>query len=116
MTSPVAALLGFSASMHAKASPRLPTPSRVLRALAARSAGPAAGTGLVHPSPLDSLANILTIPPIHVEHVAEAISVAADVRSVDVEGPLGVHAMRALIGWKEKGLDAAGGANEAGLP
>lgn len=53
-------------------------------------------------SPLDSMANALTIPPIHVEHVAEAICVTLD-PALDVRGPVGVRKMRDLIGWTEKG-------------
>jgi hypothetical protein len=53
-------------------------------------------------SPFDSMANALTIPPIHVEHVAEAICVALD-PARDVRGVVGVTRMRELIGWTEKG-------------
>jgi hypothetical protein len=48
-------------------------------------------------SPLESMANMLTIPPIHVDHVAEAICVAFE--SQDVRGIVGVRRMRELIGW-----------------
>jgi len=48
------------------------------------------------------MANALTIPPIHVEHVAEAICVALDPIK-EVRGVVGVRRMRELIGWSEKG-------------
>jgi len=52
-------------------------------------------------SPLESMANMLTIPPIHVDHVAEAICVAFE--SQDVRGIVGVRRMRELIGWPING-------------
>lgn len=52
------------------------------------------------------MANALTLPPIHVEHVAEAICVALD-PARNVRGPVGVRAMRELIGWSEKGESSA---------
>jgi hypothetical protein len=51
-------------------------------------------------SPLDSMANALTIPPIHLDHVAEAICIALN--SPDVSGVVDVKRMRQLIGWREK--------------
>lgn len=110
MTSPVAALLDFSASLHAKAPSGLPTPSRVLRSLA--GAGPGAGVGSFHPSSFDALANAVSIPPIHVDHVGEAVALAADV-ATDVRGPLGVKEMRDLIGWYHKGKVPLEKASEA---
>ena len=49
-------------------------------------------------SPLDSIANALTLPPIHVDHVAAAIVATLDSTS-DIRGVVGVHRMRELIGW-----------------
>lgn len=49
------------------------------------------------------MANALVLPPIHVDHVAEAICVALDNERVDVRGAVGVREMRRLIGWAEKG-------------
>jgi hypothetical protein len=67
------------------------TPASVLR-----SVSNAAGL----PS-LDSVANALTIPPIHVEHVADAICIAIEDQTV--RGPVGVRDMRRLIGWEMLG-------------
>jgi hypothetical protein len=100
LTSLPAAALDLSAALHAGAPALVPTPAGALRALAAATGGGGA-------SPLASLANALTVPPIHVEHVAEAVVAALDARRADVRGPLDVRAMRALIGWAEKGLDNA---------
>lgn len=104
LTSPVAALLDLSATVHASAPPQLPTPSRVLRALGNSRAVPGQET-LVHPSALTSVANALVIPPIHVDHVAEAICIAADETREDVRGVVDVNEMRRLIGWTEKGKE-----------
>jgi len=96
LTSPVAAFLDLSASIHSKIPPNIPTPSSILRSLGSTLSPP------VGSSPLDAIANALTIPPIHVEHVAEAICVALDpVR--DVRGVVGVRRMRELIGWVGEG-------------
>ena len=54
-------------------------------------------------SPFDSMARVLTIPPIHVDHVAEAICIAADNSRADVHGAYGLEAMRQLIGYYQKG-------------
>jgi len=101
LTSPLAALIDLSASMHASASNGLPTPSSVLRALG--YAFPPAQGSLMS-SPLNSVANALSIPPIHVEHVAEAICVALD-PTKDVRGVIGVREMRELVGWSERGQE-----------
>jgi hypothetical protein len=53
-------------------------------------------------SPLDSMANLLTVPPIHVEQVAQAICVALDPAREDVQGVVGVHRMRELLGWETR--------------
>ena len=68
---------------------------------------------LVNQSPLDSVANALAIPPIHVDHVAEAICIAADQERTDVRGVVDVQGMRHLIGWTQKGqsVDAAAGSH-----
>ncbi|KAF9246307.1 mitochondrial protein [Melanogaster broomeanus] len=103
LTSPLAALIDLSASMHASVPDGLPTPSSVLRALG--HAFPSS-QGSQMSSPLNSIANALSIPPIHVEHVAEAICVALD-PARDIKGVVGVREMRELIGWSEKGQVAA---------
>ena len=57
------------------------------------------------PSALASVANALTIPPMHVDHVAEAIVRA--IQDESVKGPLDVVQMRELIGWSLKGTEPA---------
>ncbi|KAF5358380.1 hypothetical protein D9756_001520 [Leucocoprinus leucothites] len=59
------------------------------------------------PSSFESMANALEIPPIHVDHVADAIMVALDSRS-SVRGAVGVMRMRELIGWSKGGSTASG--------
>lgn len=110
LTSPLAALLDLSATVHASAPPAFPTPSKVLRALGdSRTVSPSARglqgeeTELVPPSALHSVANAMVIPPIHVDHVAEAICIAADEAREDVRGVVDVREMRRLVGWTEKG-------------
>ncbi len=58
-------------------------------------------------SPLVSIANALSIPPIHVDHVAEAVCAALDSRNA-VRGVVGVQRMRELIGWVEAGRGQSG--------
>lgn len=67
------------------------------------SASPSHSSALINSSALHSIANALVIPPIHVEHVAEAVCAAADSERVDVRGVVGVKEMRDLIGWSMKG-------------
>ncbi|KAH9856917.1 NAD-P-binding protein [Lenzites betulinus] len=100
--SPVAALLDLSATLHAKAPAGFPTPGAVLRTLGGLLPRPAHAT-LTPDSPLHALARALTIPPIHADHVAEAVCIAADVGRADVRGAYGVREMRELIGWAGKG-------------
>ena len=49
------------------------------------------------------MASALTIPPIHVDHVAEAICIAIDNERSDVRGVVSVKEIRELIGWSGKG-------------
>ena len=88
LTTPLAALLDFSAQMHAKIPKSIPTPSDVLRRLG-----------------LESVPNALTLPPIHVDHVGEAVCVALD--NEEVQGVVGVRRMRELIGWHSEGRTAS---------
>ncbi|KAF7976348.1 hypothetical protein HWV62_7094 [Athelia sp. TMB] len=90
LTSPLAALLDASASLHAAAPPAFPTPAALLRLLG--------GAG----SALGSVANALSVPPVHVAHVADAVCAALD-PARGVEGVVGVRAMRELMGWKDGG-------------
>lgn len=121
LVSPLAALIDLSASLHTKVPKGVPTPSSVLRTLGSMFSTPASSSGVAPMTPpatpsspssstftsgvssaLNSMANALTIPPIHVDHVAEAICIALDPRRTDVKGVVGVKEMRVLIGWHEK--------------
>lgn len=53
------------------------------------------------------MANALSIPPIHVDHVADAICAALDSRN-GVRGVVGVLRMRELSGWSGE-HDSEGG-------
>ncbi|KAF8238963.1 mitochondrial protein [Tricholoma matsutake] len=100
LTTPVAVLLDLSATLHSKLPPTIPTPSNILRTLGSTFSHP--GTS----SSLNAIANAVTLPPIHVDHVAEAICVALD---SSVRGVIGVKQMREMIGWSENvGEERAG--------
>lgn len=96
LTSPLATVLDLSSVLHSKIPEGIPTPSGLLRTLASISRSPSSPL----PPAFDAVANALTIPPIHVDHVSEAIVVAADVDRDDVRGVYGVREMRDLIGWR----------------
>jgi hypothetical protein len=89
-------LLDLSATLHSKIPRTLPTPSSVLRSLGSAFPSPSG-------SPLESIANALIIPPIHVDHVAEAICLTLDSSAHSVRGVVGVKQMRQLIGWSGRG-------------
>ncbi|TFK29998.1 mitochondrial protein [Coprinopsis marcescibilis] len=95
LTTPIATLLDASAAVHRKIPRSIPTPSSILRSLGSRF--PKANSSLG--SPLDSVANALTVPPIHVDQVAAAIVATLD-SSRNVRGVVTVHRMRELIGWR----------------
>jgi len=102
LTTPIATLLDLSATIHRTVPVSLPTPARVLRSLAAAASSPPSASSLdtrmdLEPSPLSSVANALTVPPIHVDHVADAI--CRTVLDETVEGVVDVQRMRSLIGW-----------------
>ncbi|KAH9180666.1 mitochondrial protein [Lactarius sanguifluus] len=88
-TAAMAALLDLSSTMQSKLSRGMPTPSDVLHGLSQTLVG--------GPSALDSIARALSLPPIHVDQVAEAICIAADSERPDVHGVYGVREMRELI-------------------
>ncbi|TFK42533.1 hypothetical protein BDQ12DRAFT_676377 [Crucibulum laeve] len=97
MTTPAAVLLDLSSSIHAKVPRSLPTPAGLLRSLGSVGNSSAADES---PSSFASMANALVIPPIHVDHVADAICVALD-SSQEVRGVVNVRRMRELIGWSD---------------
>ncbi|KAG8954662.1 hypothetical protein FRC04_011095 [Tulasnella sp. 424] len=116
LTTPLAVLLDISSRLHHKPPLGLygMLPSSILRSIASRPQGgsnftspqsvssttPAASAG--DPSSLESLANLLEVPPIHVDQVADAIVEVIRNRP-DVRGPVGVEAMRNIIGWRREG-------------
>jgi len=61
------------------------------------------GTTPLVDNPIDSVTRAMTIPPIHVDHVGEAV--CESIERDDVNGPVGVWEMRRMIGWVEKGRD-----------
>ncbi|KAH9001157.1 mitochondrial protein [Lactarius akahatsu] len=88
-TAAMAALFDLSSTVQSKLSRGMPTPSDVLHGLSQTLVG--------GPSTLDSIARALSLPPIHVDQVAEAICIAADSERPDVHGVYGVREMRELI-------------------
>jgi len=95
LMSPLAAALDLSSVLHSKIPRGMPTPSGFLRALASMSRSPSSPL----PPSLDAMANALTIPPIHVDHVGETIAAAVGVDRDDIKGVYGVREMRELMGW-----------------
>lgn len=108
LTLPLATLLDLSSTIHKCMPAQAPTPSKILRSLASVAAGPSHNSGIntkesgFEPSALASLANVLVIPPIHVDHVAEAVCKV--IMDDSVEGIVNVERMRELIGWSERAL------------
>ncbi|KAJ7905563.1 hypothetical protein B0H14DRAFT_3078991 [Mycena olivaceomarginata] len=91
LTTPAAALLDLTSTVHAA----LPDVLRgSLRAAVSQLPGRAEET----PSPAVSVANALTTPPMHVDHVANA-AVAACLNP-EIHGVLEVKQMRETIGWR----------------
>ncbi|KAI9509632.1 mitochondrial protein [Russula earlei] len=88
-TAVAAALLDLSSTIQSKLPKGVPTPSELLQRLSTTLIG--------NPSALDSVARALSLPPIHVDQVAEAICVAADEGRPDLRGVYGVREMRELI-------------------
>lgn len=99
LTTLPATLLDFSAVMHKKVPQSFPTPAGFLRTVAKAVSSPQEDDEQA--SAFHSMVNALTVPPIHVDHVAEAVCAA--IEDEGVEGPLGVRQMRDIIGWVEKG-------------
>jgi hypothetical protein len=52
---------------------------------------------------LRSIKRVVDIPPIHVDHVGEAVCEA--IAREDVSGPLNVWDMRKLLGWTDSSSD-----------
>jgi hypothetical protein len=88
-TAAMAAFLDLSSTVQSKFPKGVPTPSELLHGVSERLVGKS--------SALDSVARALSLPPIHVDQVAEAICVAADGERTEVRGKYGVREMRDLI-------------------
>ncbi|KAH6918522.1 mitochondrial protein [Coprinopsis sp. MPI-PUGE-AT-0042] len=100
LTTPIATALDISATFHRKLPTGFPAPSSILRSLGS-SSQPGGGV-----SAFDSIANALTLPPIHVDQVAAAIVASLDSAN-GVQGIVGVNRMRELIGWRSEEDSAA---------
>lgn len=98
MTIP-ANLFTFSAWMHAVMPSFVPMPASIARWLGTNVFPKATEQT---PSALVSMATLWSVPPIRVDHLAEAICASLD-PAKDVRGPVGVRAMRELIGWSKGG-------------
>ncbi|PFH54305.1 hypothetical protein AMATHDRAFT_135912 [Amanita thiersii Skay4041] len=104
LTTPAAVLFDLSATIHERIPHGIPTPSSMLRTMGSAlssSRRPSAGSETldnIRGSSLESVANALVTPPIHVDSVAQAICVALEANS-GVEGVVTVRKMRELIGW-----------------
>ncbi|KAG2157176.1 mitochondrial protein [Suillus clintonianus] len=94
MTTIPATIFDVSARIHNAVPSYIPMPSSVLRWLGT-SVFPNATEKT--PSALTSMANLLSIPPIHVDHLAEAICLSLD-PAQDIRGVVGVRDIRRLIG------------------
>jgi hypothetical protein len=55
---------------------------------------------------MDSITRAMTIPPVHVDHVGEAV--CESIERDEVNGPIGVWEMRKMLGWVEEGPDGSG--------
>lgn len=104
LTTPAAVFFDLSATIHRKLPQGLPTPSKVLRSLGSiYESSSSSHIG----SSLDSLANALTIPPVHVDHVADVICTTLDPTN-DIRGVVDVLRMRAILGQAEKDRSGSG--------
>jgi hypothetical protein len=118
LTTPPAALLDLSATIHSKIPAGIPTPSSVLRSLGSSTRFGARGSSseIDSSSALESIANALVLPPIHVDHVADAICAALDSRNDAVEGVVGVRKMFDLIGWARNSGETRSGMSQSLTP
>lgn len=93
-----ATLLEASARLHARLPPSLRLSTHLAPKPSSLSASPSATPSDLPPA-LASLAALLSIPPIHVDAVAEAVCQA--VEREGVRGVLGVEEMRRMLGFEE---------------
>lgn len=100
ISSPVAALLDAAGSVH-KLLGAL-SPVDMLSRLISSNGEPLTAQNNVN-NTLSSIKRAVDIPPIHVDHVGEAVceAIARD----DITGPLTVWDMRRLLGWTDQSND-----------
>ncbi|GAA96779.1 uncharacterized protein L969DRAFT_54435 [Mixia osmundae IAM 14324] len=91
-----AAMLDLSATIQSK----LPVPLRASAGAAIFASLLPASTRNDLPPSAFSMSNLLSIPPIHVDTLAEAACRA--IADESIEGALGVQAMRDLVGWNTR--------------
>lgn len=100
LTTPLAAALDLSSTVHKRLPNFLPTPAAVLRYVGSAIYSPSgAPSDDVDSSSLHAMARALTIPPVHVDHVAQAI--CQTVENPAVTGVVDVQKIRELAGWTE---------------
>ncbi|KAF9520654.1 hypothetical protein BS47DRAFT_1335843 [Hydnum rufescens UP504] len=103
LTTPIATLLSLSSSVQryitSSTGGMIPVPSSILRSISSVfSHSSFHGGELTPPSPLQSIANALEIPPLHVDQVAKAILLAiTDTSDLNDEG----RSPRHVLGVKE---------------
>ena len=94
--SPLAAALDILSVFHSKIPEGIPTPLGLVRVFALMSRLPSSSL----PPAFDAVANMLTVPLIHVDHVGKAIAAAVNVDREDIRGVYGVRWMIALMYWR----------------
>ncbi|KAH8833658.1 mitochondrial protein [Flagelloscypha sp. PMI_526] len=92
LTTLPATLIDVSSTLHKKAI-GYPTPAGVLRSLAPRGTS----EDLSDASPFSAIANAMTVPPLHVDQVAQTIVKALDPDRQDIVNVVGVEEMTALL-------------------
>jgi hypothetical protein len=95
-------MLSVASGAHKLLGPLSPI-SLLSRMMAAPEPVTIGGANPLVDGPVNSVTRAMTIPPIHVDHVGEAV--CESIKREDVNGPVGVWEMRRMIGWVEKGRD-----------
>jgi len=103
MTNIPATIFDLSARIHDAVPSYVPMPSPALRWIGTSVAPNATDKT---PSALVSMANLFSIPPIHVDHLGEAIVLTLD-PAKDIRGVVGVRDMRELIGLSQGGAETS---------
>jgi hypothetical protein len=101
LASPMAALLGLSATLHDYVPRGIPSPSKAIRALGSLGSSHLSSAAESIPPAPASLANTLEIHPMHVEQVARAI--CESIGNPQIQGVIDSKAMRAILANKRNG-------------